>query len=450
MSGSENDKEEFMSSMQNIRFDGIIKAFLVMLLCLLVSGQAEAFTLNVVGCDADNNCTTPVAGFRWLLEEDNTNQSPPGVRVSDSIGLDIYSSHAPTVSTGSSITDSATVAVPSKKKLYYVSVLPNAGYAASGAQVMPGQKTVTVKVHLQPLPTAQLSLLVFKDHSPINNIFDTGEAPLAGWTVLLFDQLGEVTQDACGNPLGTTYTGSTCLDVGVVGNGLVQTDAQGRVFIKFLPPGKYGVRTFPPANEANDWVQTATIEGTPGIDAWIKANEPATFIEGFGTGFFHAFIGMVRPLELPWGAGGPGGSTITGVNRFNHFGPPPNNQGFFAGDLVGECWAGLNDPVAKQGLAAVPCDAASRFTFTGVPDGTYQLVTWDKPLDALFGVHTLTVAGADIDLGNVLSFRWFGTLQGNVFYDSNQNGFQDPGETGLMDQVVNLRFRDGSIYQSNR
>jgi large repetitive protein len=36
-----------------------------------------------------------------------------------------------------------------------------------------------------------------------------------------------------------------------------------------------------------------------------------------------------------------------------------------------------------------------------------------------------------------------------VFYDANQNGYPDPGEAGIPGQAVNLRFRDGSIYQSS-
>ena len=43
----------------------------------------------------------------------------------------------------------------------------------------------------------------------------------------------------------------------------------------------------------------------------------------------------------------------------------------------------------------------------------------------------------------MLAFRWFGTFEGSVFNDVNQNGFRDAGETGIMEQNVNLRFRDG-------
>ena len=261
----------------------------------------------------------------------------------------------------------------------------------------------------------------------------------------------DVSKDAFGNPLGSTYLQNcqadgqptippgegtnNCLNpdgspvVLVPGSGVLTTDATGSVYIKYLPPGKYGIRAVPKEGEdPRNWVQTATIEGTPGIDAWPKANEPSIFIEGFGTGFYHAFIGFVKPSELPWANGAPGGVTVTGRNVFNHFGAPPANQGFFAGAPVSECWIGLNDVASVQGLLAIPCDADSNFTISGVPAGSYQLVTWDKPLDALFGFNTITVADADLNLGNVLSFRWFGTLQGSIFYDTNQNGFQDVAE----------------------
>jgi hypothetical protein len=59
-----------------------------------------------------------------------------------------------------------------------------------------------------------------------------------------------------------------------------------------------------------------------------------------------------------------------------------------------------------------------------------------------------------VNLGDVLAYRWFGTLQGTVFYDENENGYRDPAEvgipsqTGSLNQVLNLRFRDGTIYQT--
>jgi large repetitive protein len=409
----------------------------------------SAFTLNVVGCDSSNTCNLPVSGFRWLLEEDNTTQSPPGVRVGNSISLTIHNSHAPVAANGVVVGSSASIAAPDASKRYYLSILPDSGFSLGGTQIGAGQASATVYVHQYPIPTAQISVYVFKDHDPINNIPDVTEIGLEGFSLIVFDQAGQMSQDAFGNPLGTTYN----LDGSVlaIGNNVITTDATGNALIKYLPPGKYGIRAVPPGDPSL-WIQTATIEGTPGIDAWVKANEPPIFIEGFGTGFKHVFIGFVKPSELPWGAAPPAGTaTITGRNVYNHFGRPPDNQGFFAGPPVSECWIGLNDLAlpSGKGLIAVPCNGDSYFTIPGVPLGTYQLVTWDKPLDALFGFNTVSVTQTGtIDLGSVLSFRWFGTFEGSVFYDTNQNGFRDANETGLSHQVVNIRFRDGSMYQT--
>jgi hypothetical protein len=388
-----------------------------------------------------------VTGFRWLLEEDNTNWTIPGLAVSNSIGLDIHKSHASVITKGHSAANSAAIPVPDTSKRYFVSILPDAEYTLGGTAIAANQTAATVLVHKYPIPTAQISVLVFEDHNPINNVFDPTETGLAGWQVLVFDQSGQIVTDAFGNDIqGFDINGTP---IGPAGTILTGND--GRVFIKNLPPGKYGVRAVPPGGQSTQWVQTATIEGTPGVDAWVKANEPPYFVEGFGTAFTHVFIGFVRPATLPWANGnGPGGGSITGRNIFTHF-PRPSTGAvqFFPGPPVGECWIGLNDPVTQRGLTAVPCDGNSNFTITGVPDGTYQLVTWDKPLDALFGIHSVTLTGgAGGNLGDVLSFRWFGTLKGMVFYDLNQNGFQDAGEPGILNQAVNIRFRDGSLYQA--
>ncbi|MFZ5998476.1 MAG: hypothetical protein ACOYW7_13480 [Nitrospirota bacterium] len=444
--------------------------FLALIVGNLIQSSAEAFTLNVVGCDEANNCNVHVGTYRWLLEEDNTNQSPPGVRVHDSIGVDIHKSHAPVVSKG---TSDDPIVIPDPNKQYFLSVMPDAGFSIGGAAVAAGAQEVTVKVHQYPIPTAQISVLVFEDHNTINNVFDAGERGLGGFTITIADAGGPVSQDVFGNPIGAEYDegGNYIPGTGGVITTCTQDDVDnqrknctmvGEAFIKNLAPGKYGVIATPPIDQPG-WVQTATIEGTITVDAWVKAKEPPKFFEGFGTGFHHVFIGFVDPAGLPWANGGPGTGSITGRNVYNHFSRPPTLQGFYPGAPVGECWIGLNDLATQTGLVAVPCDGNSNFTITGIPDGTYQLVTWDKPLIALFGFNTVTIPDANgnrnIDLGNVLSFRWFGTFKGSVFYDTDQDGFRDcvtaacdnrllGDETGIMNQNINIRFRDGSIYQA--
>ena len=388
----------------------VLATVLVAFLLFFTPLGVSAFTLNVVGCDSSNTCNQTVSGFRWLLEEDNTTQSPPGVRVGNSISLTIHNSHAPVTAKGEVVGSSATITAPDSSKRYYLSVLPDSGFALGGTQIAAGQSTANVYVHQYPIPTAQISVFVFKDHDPINNIPDAAEVGLEGFSLLVFDQAGQMSQDAFGNPLGTTYDSNG--SVIAIGNGVITTDATGNALVKYLPPGKYGIRAVPPGDPSL-WIQTATIEGTPGIDAWVKANEPPFFIEGFGTGFKHVFIGFVKPDELPWAGSGPGGSTVSGRNVYNHFGRPPENQGFFAGPPVSECWVGLNDLArpSGKGLIALPCNGESNFTIPGVPLGTYQLVTWDKPLDALFGFNTVVVPDANpVQLGQVdfgLASSWF-------------------------------------------
>ncbi|MEN8135838.1 MAG: multicopper oxidase domain-containing protein [Thermodesulfobacteriota bacterium] len=453
----------------------------VRLVCLLALAltlgwqtAASGFTLNVV-----DHAGAPIAnGFRWLLEEDNTNMPvipTPGeaVTATKSVSLDIHKSYAPVAASGISATDNTVITPPDLNGLYILSVLPSTGYSVGGATISGNPTTVTVVVHSLPIPTSQISILIFQDHAPINNVPDDGEIGLAGASVTLHDAAGQLMQDGFGNPLGTEYnTGAPCdtdfdpdpasptTCVTLLGNGSVITPASGEVVIKNLTPGKYGVVVTPPAAAApGQWVQTSTIEGTRTVDAWVKADEPELYVEGFGTGFYHAFIGFVNPDALPgFAVGGTG--KITGNLRYNHFDRPPANQGFHIGPPVKDCWVGVNDPVSGQGLYAAPCfdgivggdpnvEIPSSFSIPAVPPGTYQLVSWDKPIDALFGFKTVTMpATGDLNLGTVLAFRWFGSLLGNVYLDDNENGIRDAGEAGLAEQNINIRFRDGTIYQA--
>ncbi len=454
---------------------GVITRWFSRLLVLglvLYGGQAQAFTLEVVDSDG---VPIPI-GFRWLVEQDNTNQKPPGESSARSSGVSIHKSYAPVIAEGDSGDQPTAKINVADTKRYVVSALPYDGYTMGAALIAKGQNKAKIVVHKLPLPTTQISVLVFQDHGPINNAPDLNafEPGLAGFSIKVNDAAGEVLQDAFGNPLGTTYVETCdaagqnpgsgtafCLEGGdpvvdVAGNGSLLTDANGELTIKYLAPGKYGILAVVPPDQAGDWVQTATIEGTRTVDAWVKANEPTPFTEGFGPGFYHVFFGFVNNSLLPWNAAPDAAATgtISGVNRFNHFSRPPNLQGFFAGPGVDGCWVGLNDPATGQGLYAAPCEGDSSFTISNVPPGTYELVTWDENLDALFGFKTVTVttntsvSGDDVDLGNVLSFRWFGTLKGNIFLDVNENGFRDPGEVGLPSHDVLLRFRNGSIYQA--
>ncbi|MBI5075236.1 MAG: putative Ig domain-containing protein [Nitrospirae bacterium] len=497
---------------------------LTLMIGLFLVSDTQAFTLNVEGCDAANVCTPLPGGFRYLVEEDNTTLTiPQTVQINPpSATLAIHKSHAPVVTSGASAGSSATVTVPAGKR-YFITVLPDAGYALGGAPnsaigaggSLVFKDPVTVRVNQHPLPTAQVTIFAHIDHNPINNTWDQYDGGLSGAaiptptplngglgraTVTIYDAAGQVMFDINGNPLGTMYDAGG--NVIAMGTGVVTTMTAadvnnplknpynlkiGEALIKYISPNKYGVKVVPPQFDDSgnpiSWVQTSTIEGTQVIDAWVKANEPRQFIEGFGQGFNHVAFGFVKvsPASesviagqsvkvLPWNitnsadpdyvnrAGFTG--SIQGTVRLNHFSRPPSLQGYFPGPPVAECWVGLNNPVATPGLQpsglyAAPCNPATgEFVINNVPPGTYQLVYWDKPLDFLFGFNTVTVpagtggTGEAVNLGNVLAYRWFGTLEGSVFHDVNENGFRDAGETGIASQNINLRFRDGSMYQT--
>jgi parallel beta-helix repeat protein len=429
-----------------------ILMLMAILFSLIIQTELSAFTLNV-----QDSAGNPVNGFRWQVEEDTTHPVTPGAEVADSLAVSIHKSYAPVVASGDSGSSTVDVNVPSDRR-YVVSVLPYTGYSISGQNVATGQTAVTVVVNKQPIPTAQITIFVFHDNFSINNAPDAAEVGIEGFTVTISDAGGQQMMDVFGNPLGTTYQqnpdGSFILDdegapvVLQMGSGVITTDASGEATIRNIAPGKYGVQVIPPGGSG--WIQTSTIEGTKVVDAWVKANEPPVFVE-LGPAAWHVFFGFVKQFNDLGTLPNPGGLTgqITGKVVYNHFDRPPNLQGFWPGEPVGGAWVGLN-LLTGQGIYTAPCNANSTFTISNVPPGTYELVTWDENLISIFGFNQVTVpiGGGSIELGNILTFRWFGKLEGSVFYDTDQDGFRDPAEKGIANQNVNIRFRDGTVYQA--
>ncbi|RPJ84284.1 MAG: hypothetical protein EHM13_05075, partial [Acidobacteria bacterium] len=190
------------------------------------------------------------------------------------------------------------------------------------------------------------------------------------------------------------------------------------------------------------------IEGTKVIDAWVKAKEPPYFME-FGPPGQHINIGFVQPMTNP--AAGPGSVSGQVVNM--RLARPPD-YGFYNGPPFAHTipWIGVNDMAVGlgEGIYARPANADGTFSISGLAPGNYQLVIWDQYLDLIFAFHNFTVppTGGATDLGEIPVFQWFTGLDHYVFVDSNENGMWDTGEAPVSDAVVNLRWRDGTIYQS--
>lgn len=423
--------------------------------------------------------------FRWLVEEDRTYHVPlesdgsvatdlSGVPLIDpnwdpekTLSVSFHRSYMPVFATGDETNLRQRLRVLdqtlfTRGKNYFISVLPDSGYSISGASFKGDERVVNVYVNPTPIPTAQITVFAHEDIAPINNVWDQGEDGIEGFSIILEDAGGKYgasagiqSADAYGNPLCTTYLPNG--DVDVMGSGCT-TGPDGRVTIKNLAPGKYGVIIVPSDDSA--WVQTSTIEGTKLIDAWVKANEPEWFAE-FGPPGPHVSVGFV-PLNPATGRHQSdklsGGSAITGNVVNLHLSRPPDAQ-FYAGGSFPHTtpWVGLNEVAGGQlgeGLYAARTNDGA-FTIPDVPPGDYQLVVWDDNLDIIFAKNTVNIADdgtcnglSSCDLGNVPVFQWFTRLENHVFFDADADGVRDADEPGFPEQNVNLRFRDGTIYQA--
>jgi len=411
--------------------------------------------LQVVGVDARQpSAEEPVSQYRWTVEEDLTYNVQPGVLDPETLSVSFHRSYMPVVQSGTQ----ATTPQLQPGKRYFVSVLPSdGGFSNGGVPVIGGATNAKVVVTKGPLPTARVRVQVFHDSLPLNGQFDTDEEPLVGFHVYLDDAGGrygmaggQMMQDAFGNPLGTTYAPCDTppcdsYQVASRGNGFLVTDEAGFVTFENLAPGKYTAKVIPPPGQ--DWQQTSTIEGTKGIDAWVKANEPPFFTE-FGPAGPHVQVGFVRPTRDPSALNGS--QVISGTVTGMHMSRPPTYTMFSGAPFdYTTVWVGLNIGTTGRVIYAQPAGEECDFRITGVPDGSYTLVVWDSALDLIVASKSVTVSGASLDLRDVPVFPWFTRLYHYVFEDRNQNGQRDAGEPGIPEMAINTRWRDGSMYQSS-
>lgn len=463
-------------------------------------------TLNV-----QDPAGTPVTQYRWLVEEDTTWQPDPTIvpPPKDTLATNFHRSYMPVVAQGCVGTGSVQnvgggVTIPycdpetpfnqlalDPAKHYYVSILPHdavdedntgyrVGHTVGGTRIPPGaaNKALAVNVNNEPLPYAQISIFVFEDNAPTNAAVSGGEVGLGGFQITLEDaggrygiSAGVMSQDADGNPLTNALGGPpwNCFGASMPLPGVIlscpDTPANqvaglvGQVLIKNLFQGKYGIIATPPLGTATQWVQTTTIEGTRVTDAWVKAGEPPFFTE-FGPVGWHVFVGFVSPERTA--AANPGGpNTVTGSVTNLHMARPPDQALWDSTtyDALAHTrpWVGLNSvggigPNFAAVQATLNPDGTASFEIPNVPNGEYQLVVWDSYLDQVIAYRGVSVsggtAGTAVALGNVPVFNWFSRMEHNVFLDTNQNGVRDPGEAPLPEQAVNLRWRDGTVYQS--
>ncbi len=266
----------------------------------------------------------------------------------------------------------------------------------------------------------------------------------------------------------STIEGTRTIDAWVKAN-------EPEVFVEFGPPGPHVfvgfVRTFD------------CLSGQPGlIDQYYDAQ---------GTLQQNDSCAGITPTT--------GGATITGRIVDNHMsrpGPlPVNGQGggfqFASGEPFPGCRIAVNLGIAGKTVYSGKCNADSTFTIDNLAPGSYSLSIWDDGLDMVIANHAFTVTGNaqtgyqvstlvqqqvsnvngsqpttipcginGCDLGDIPVFNWFHKLEAEVFFDRNQNGYRDCVTALCNDpavddvplhaesSAVNLRWRDGRIYQS--
>ena len=433
----------------------------------------------------NNGVALPVDGYRWLVEEDATWQPDPTVipPPQETFATSFHKSHIPVVAQGIGAAEFAEVALDPAKH-YYVSVLPldaadGDGHTIGGARIMPGADAVSVTVNSHELPTAQISIFVFEDNSPTNGAVDGNEIGLGGFQVTLEDaggrygiSAGMMSQDAFGQPLTNSLD---CFGDSPPAPGIILScpdtpenqaaGVVGEVLIKNLFQGKYGVIVSPPLSATEGWKQTSTIEGSKVIDAWVKAGEPPFFQE-FGPAGWHVFVGFVSPsgteaVKLAAAGDGPTNS-VTGNVTNMHMSRPPDQRLWSSTtyDALAhtQAWVGINSANGTgPNYAAVPVDENGVFNIDGLPDGDYQLVVWDAYLDIVIGYKTVTglTGGEARDVLDVPVFQWFTRSEHFVFLDDGcgdpalaGDGIRQDCEPGMPEQNINLRWRDGTVYQA--
>ena len=298
---------------------------------------------------------------------------------------------------------------------------------------------VSVLVLPTPLPTGNLSVIVFEDDFPLNGEQDSGggngtvapiEQGLGGFNIVLWDTyggLGDVTgqdtYDAFNQPLSNSLAGTidpvTGLDAcpisaqatsdptqaGITGvivtcpkyesDGTTLSPLAGQAVIANLMPDKFSVQAYPAADRiarGEEWLQTNTLDGQHPHDSFIRVGEPSYFQE-YGPAGYHVAIGFANPAiinaraaDVCAGAGtagavGPCTNTIDGQVDVQRLSRIPDERLYPSGSRDGfawtQCWVSLGDPDGED-FMFTKCDANGNFKFSGVPGGNWRLTIGDQ------------------------------------------------------------------------
>jgi hypothetical protein len=392
----------------------------------------------------------------------------------------------------------------------------NCGHGMGGAPITFGQTAVTVLVEPTPLQTAKLSVFVFEDDFPLNGENDAGggvdalspnEPGLGGFNITLFDDAGgsgdatgQMTydmfnmplsnalsgtidplsgQDACPVSLGARQTPGGASPTGITGtivtcpefesDGTTHSPLRGQAVVANMMPGRYGVVATPAADRiarGEEWLQTNTLDGQKAHDSFLRVAEPSYFQE-FGPAGYHVSIGFANPKIIngrlagvcngtdPNITGTGCNNTVTALVTAERMSRTPDERLFSSGDnsafAFTQCYASIGDPDGED-FAFAKCDGTGRFTFTGIPNGSWRVTVFDQWNDMLVdGLSTPVgpLSGGTTDMGQIAMNQWQANIYTQTFFDLNGDGVRQDTEPGLALVPTNIRFRDGSYSNFN-
>ena len=249
---------------------------------------------------------------------------------------------------------------------------------------------------------------------------------------------GSVLDDGTGNGIpGVTVTLTGTDDLGDPVNVIVVTDANGDYSFVDLRPGDYTVTETQPPGYLDGPDAVGSLGGMPGND--VTTNIPvAPGANGTGYDFVE-----VAPSSI---------SGTAYLDADNDGVQDPGESGI-AGVTV--TLTGTDDLGAAVNVVVVT-DASGNYSFVDVRPGDYT-VTETQPAGFLDGIDTvgslggtlgndtfaaITVVsgdtGIDYDFGELVG----GAITGTVFDDVDNDGVQDPGESGIPGVTVTLTGTD--------
>ncbi|MBU0945564.1 MAG: hypothetical protein KKE53_14035, partial [Proteobacteria bacterium] len=223
----------------------------------------------------------------------------------------------------------------------------------------------------------------------------------------------------------------------------VVTDGNGNYLFDHLPAGEYTL-TVDPATLPQGMVQTYDLDGlATGDTAVVSIGENEA---NFGVDFGYTGTGTIGDT-IWYDANGDGGEN-----------PGETGLGGISVTLIGD----LDNDGQADDILSVTTAADGSYSFTNLPAGVYTIVVdpatlpggmiqTGDPDDTGDNTTVLTLGAGELNNEQDFGYSGTGSIGDTVWYDSNRNGIQEDGESGIAGVKVTLTADfdgDGSVDYS--